>query len=167
MNTGPHPGQKKRLFQSSDVVSILHLLSLFLGACSENNLAVVHLCEKSNIDKLNRLLAVIGSNIQKTHHGAVVPDRATWHRSKDLKIPSNLSLLHLPSYSPELNPLENVYDYLKSNFFFNRVFETLEDIKTHTRKAWQAFVDDPNLMKSIMHRKWAVAPILEIQISVI
>ena len=98
--------------------------TLFSAACPEYHLEATHLCEKSNTDEMNLHLAAIGASVQKGHHGVVVLDRATWHRSRDLKIPSNLSLLHLPPYSPELNPMENVYNYLKSNYLSNRVFET-------------------------------------------
>ena len=86
-------------------------------------------------DERNRHLAAIGASVQKSHHGVGVLDRATWHRSRDLKIPSNLSLLHLPPYAPELNPMENVYNDLKSNYLSNRVFEALEEINAQTQKA--------------------------------
>ncbi len=136
--------------------------TLFKAACPEYHLEATHLCKKSNTDERNRHLAAIGASVHKSHHGVGVLDQATWHRSRDLKIPSNLSLLHLPPYAPELNPIENV-----SNYLSNRVFETLEEIKAQTKKAWQTFADDPNRMKSIMHQKWAVAPTCENQTSVI
>ena len=72
--------------------------------------------------------------MRKGHYGVVVLERATWHRSGDLKVPANLSLLHLPPYSPELNPMGNVYNHLKTNYHANRFFETLEDVSGEVKK---------------------------------
>lgn len=131
---------------------------LFSAACPEHRSTAMHLCERSNTVEMNRHLEAISDAVRKGHHGVVVLDRATWHRSRELKVPANLSLLHLPPYSPELNPMENVYNYLKTNHHANRFFETLEDVKANVQQAWQALIDDPNRLTSIMHRKWAVAP---------
>ena len=90
-------------------------------------------------------------------HAVVVLDGAGWHKSKDLDIPSNLSLLHLPPYSPELNPMENVFEYLKSNHLANRVFRLVEDVFIGVKMAWLEFEDAPDLIKSITSRKWAAA----------
>ena len=131
---------------------------LFSAACPEYHLSAAHITDQSNTDEMNELLVAISAEVQEGYHAVVILDRATWHRSRDLVIPSNVSLLHLPPYSPELNPMETVYNHLKSNFHANRVFETIDDLKANTQRAWQAFADDPDLMKSIMHRKWVIAP---------
>ena len=54
--------------------------------------------------------------------------------------------------------MENVYNYLKSTFHANRVFETLEEIRDNTQRAWKTVAENPEFMPSIMHREWAVAP---------
>ena len=54
--------------------------------------------------------------------------------------------------------METVYNYLKSNFHANKVFETIDDLKANTQRAWQTLVDVPDLMKSTMRRNWVVAP---------
>lgn len=55
----------------------------------------------------------------------IVLDGASWHRSVNLAIPANISIIHLPPYSPELNPVERLWNYLKSNTIKNRFYDSL------------------------------------------
>ena len=72
-----------------------------------------------------------------------------------MQIPDNISLLQLPSYSPELNPVENVWQYLKQNFLSNRVFQTYEAIVEACCSAWNALMALPQRLRSITERDWA------------
>lgn len=56
-------------------------------------------------------------------------DRAGWHTSKTLKIPHNIRLVPLPSYSPELNPTEHVWDELREKFFHNIAFDSIGSVE--------------------------------------
>ncbi|MCY4462238.1 MAG: transposase [Albidovulum sp.] len=58
-----------------------------------------------------------------------VLDGAGWHRSKALEIPASVTLLRLPPCSPELNPVETVFQFLKSRRFASQVFETADAVK--------------------------------------
>jgi transposase len=73
-------------------------------------------------------LANISSRIPTNHHAVIVMDRAPWHHSLD--VPENMTVISLPSYSPELNPQENIWQYLKNNFLSNCIFEDLDHITT-------------------------------------
>lgn len=55
-------------------------------------------------------------------------DQAGWHKSKSLKIPENIRLLFQPAYSPELNPVEHIWDELREKFTKNIVFKSLEQV---------------------------------------
>ncbi len=57
-------------------------------------------------------------------------DQAGWHKSNDLKVPENIRLLPQPSHSPELNPVEHLWDELREKNLNNRAFETIEDTIT-------------------------------------
>lgn len=59
----------------------------------------------------------------------LIMDGAGWHKSKDLKIPHNIKIVYLPSYSPELNPVERLWLYIKSNILRNKLYETLDDLQ--------------------------------------
>ena len=62
-------------------------------------------------------------------HALLTVDGAGWHRTGDkLRVPDNITVLHLPPYSPELNPVENVWAYLRSNKLSNRVFDSYDTI---------------------------------------
>ncbi|MCY4589008.1 MAG: transposase [Alphaproteobacteria bacterium] len=64
--------------------------------------------DKANTASMNEHLAATGAAVAPGAHGVVVLDGAGWHRSGDLLVPPNLTLLHLPPYSPELNPMEQI-----------------------------------------------------------
>ncbi|MBK8202550.1 MAG: IS630 family transposase [Bdellovibrionales bacterium] len=58
-----------------------------------------------------------GRRLPKYVQAVMVVDGAGWHSAEELTVPKNITLLRLPPYSPELNPIEQVWGYLKSNFF--------------------------------------------------
>ena len=60
---------------------------------------------------------------------ALIMDGAGWHKSKALAIPSNIVIFHLPPYSPELNPVERLWLYIKSHTLANKIYESLEDLE--------------------------------------
>ena len=128
---------------------------LFSAACPDRELAVGHISERANTPEMNRHLEDISEQVAPGSHAVVVLDGAGWHKSRDLEIPTNISLLFLPPYSPELNPMENVFEFLKSSQLANRVFQTVEDVKLAVRKAWMKFAEDPERIHSITHREWA------------
>jgi hypothetical protein len=82
---------------------------------------------------------------------------AGWHGAKDLKAPSNISLLPLPPRSPELNPQENIWQFMRTNWLSNRVFKSFDDIVDHCCYAWNTLIDQPWKIMSIARRDWALA----------
>lgn len=83
----------------------------------------------ANHEGLNEHLKEISAHVPHGRHAVVVQDQAGWHHKKELQIPSNISILHLPPYSPELNPQEQVWQHLKDNYLANRVL--LIGLPTH------------------------------------
>lgn len=79
-------------------------------------------------------------------------DGAGWHTSTSLHPPDNLLLICLPPYAPELNPVENVWEYLRKNNLALRIYDTYDDIV-----AWSRLIADPDILTSITQRAWAVA----------
>ena len=80
--------------------------------------------EKMNTESMSHFLLHV-SKEHKDEFVVMVLDGASSHRSKELKIPENVSLIRLPPYSPELNPAEQIWNVLRRNFFANRVFDSL------------------------------------------
>jgi transposase len=88
-------------------------------------------------------------------HAVVLMDRAGWHSTGKLKIPKNLTIILLPPKSPELNPVENIWQYLRANYLSNRVFENYEAIAEVTCDAWNKLISQPQTITSIGMRDWA------------
>jgi transposase len=88
-------------------------------------------------------------------HAVVLLDQAGWHQSKRLLIPANITLVPLPAKAPELNPVENVWQFLRENWLSNRVFRSYEDILDHCCAAWNKLIDQPWRIMSIGLRDWA------------
>lgn len=97
----------------------------------------------------------ISRRVQRGAHAVVLLDRAGWHTTEKLIVPKNMSLLFLPSRSPELNPVENVWQYLRQNWLSNRVFDNYDAIIDAACKAWNNLIEQPETITSIGMRKWA------------
>jgi transposase len=88
-------------------------------------------------------------------HALVLVDQAGWHQSKTLVVPDNITLVPLPSKAPELNPVENIWQYMRENWISNRIFASYSDILDHCCAAWNKLTDRPWLIMSIGLRDWA------------
>jgi transposase len=88
-------------------------------------------------------------------HAVILMDRAGWHTTGKLKVPKNITIIFLPSRSPELNPVENIWQYIRANWLSNRVFEDYEAIIDAGCEAWNRLIDQPDVIRSIGMRKWA------------
>lgn len=105
---------------------------------------------------MNLHLAEISRNVTPGSHAVVLLDGAGWHQTGGkLKVPNNISLLKLPAYSPELNPVENIWQYLRQNQLSNRVFHNYDAIVDACCQAWNALTADKGRIKSIASRPWA------------
>lgn len=100
-------------------------------------------------------LQEISRNVTPGAHAVVVLDGAGWHGAKALTVPDNISLLSLPPYSPELNPIENVWEYLRQNFLSNRVFDDYDAIVEACCEAWRTFTTLTDVVMSVTRRSWA------------
>lgn len=86
-------------------------------------------------------------------HVVLVLDQAGWHVAKDLKVPANIALLHLPPYSPELNGAERIWGYLRSHFLSNRVYKDYNELFEALIAAWNKL--DAARLASLTHCAWA------------
>ena len=88
-------------------------------------------------------LEEISGAVAPDAHAVVVMDQAGWHTSGKLDVPANVSILALPSRAPELNPVENVWQFMRDNWLSNRVFSSYDDIVDHCCEAWNKLVAQP------------------------
>jgi transposase len=107
-----------------------------------------------NTDYMNHHLRFISEEAGKDVHVVLVLDQAGWHTAKQLIMPENITLLYLPAYSPELNPIERLWAYLKSHYLSNRVYKNYEHILKAGTIAWNKIT--PEMFCSICQTTWAM-----------
>ena len=121
-----------------------------LGAvCPETGHAEGLLSPQLNTKIINIFLQQFSQTIPAEEHGVMVWDGAGFHTSKQLKVPDHVTLVQLPAYSPELNPIENLWHYLKRHFWSNRAYQDYDALEEAAMAAWQRAVLDTELMKTV------------------
>jgi hypothetical protein len=109
----------------------------------------------ANTRAMQMHLDEISRTVATKAHGVVLMDRAGWHRTDKLKVPKNLTIILLPSRSPELNPVENIWQFLRQNLLSNLVFEDYDEILEAGCRAWNSLINQPEIIRSIGMREWA------------
>jgi hypothetical protein len=79
----------------------------------------------------------------------LVWDNAGYHRAKSLICPANITLVKLPPYSPELNPVENLWHYLRSHYWSNREYGDVDELFDAAEVAWRAVCLNTETIKTV------------------
>jgi transposase len=133
---------------------------LFGAICPARDHGAALVLPKADAEAMNLHLAEISRHVTPGAHAVLWADGAGWHRiGGKLNVPDNITLLKLPPYSPELNPVENVWQYLRQNQLSNRVFATYDAIVDACCDAWRKLAVEPGRIQSIATRPWATAPV--------
>ena len=110
----------------------------------------------ANSEAMSIHLAEMSRCVRPDAHGVLVCDGAGWHQTGHrLIVPNNITLLPLPPYAPELNPMENVWEYLRANKLSMAVWDSYDAIVEACCNAWNWLIADPQRVVSITQRKWA------------
>ena len=104
---------------------------------------------------MNLHLVEISKQVAAGAHAVLLLDGAGHHQEAALELPPNMTLLPLPAYSPELNPAENIWAYLRANKLANTVYESYDEIVAKACEAWMFFANDKERVASIATRQWA------------
>jgi putative transposase len=128
---------------------------LFGAICPKRGTGAAIVMPSANTQAMQHHLDEIARNLAPKAHAVVVLDQAGWHTTDKLRVPENLSLLPLPPKSPELNPVENIWQFLRQNKLSNRIFGDYEAIVTAACDAWNSLLTDPARITSIGTRQWA------------
>lgn len=96
----------------------------------------------------------ISDQVPEGRHAVLVLDQAAWHTTSKVKQYDNLTLLPLPPASPELNPVEQVWQLLRDSWLANRCYKGYEAIVDACCEAWNWFVDTPNRIRQLCSRSW-------------
>jgi len=90
----------------------------------------------------------------KDVHCLMFLDGAGWHIAKELRVPKNITLLFLPPYSPELNPVEHIWEHLRENYFGNQSFDSLDEVEDALCSALRTIGQDYHLVSSLTCFDW-------------
>jgi hypothetical protein len=108
-----------------------------------------------SIAAMNKHLAEISQCVRVRAIALLILDGAGWHGSPQLIVPDNIVLMPLPPYAPELNSVENIWEYLRSTFLSHCVFDTYAAILDACCDAWNALMAKSEVITSIGTRDWA------------
>jgi hypothetical protein len=128
---------------------------LFGAICPMRGTGAALMMPFANTDAMQRHLEEISRSVATRAHAVVLMDRAGWHETNKLRVPKNLTIILLPSRAPELNPVENVWQYLRQNWLSNRVFDDYGAILNAGCDAWNRLIAQPQTILSIGARAWA------------
>ena len=104
---------------------------------------------------MNEHLKLISTEVDPGAHAVVLLDQAGWHTTPKLNVPGSITLMKLPPRAPELNPVENMWQFIRDNWLSNRVFKTYGDILAHCCEAWNKLTERPWHIRTIGMRQWA------------
>ena len=98
---------------------------------------------------INAFLGQLSRALESDIQAVLIWDGAGQHTSGRLRVPENVSLIRLPAYSPELNPIENLWHYLRSHHWSNRSYEDQDALFEAAVDAWRAVCLDPDTIRSV------------------
>ena len=130
---------------------------LFGAVCPARDTGAAIVMPEINVPAMNEHLAEIGRCVSPSAHAILVLDGAGWHPRQGLTVPDNISLLFLPPYSPELNPVEEFWHELRRRFFANRIIDTVEELIEACCTAWNTALKTPGFIKSVTGYYWLPA----------
>jgi transposase len=129
---------------------------VFGAVCPAEGKASALVMPAANSESMQHHLNLIAAAVTPGKHGVLVLDRAAWHVTEKLLMPANLSILPLPPYSPELNPVEQIWQQLRQSDWANRCFKGYDEIVEVCCQAWNRFASQPDTIRNLCTRQWAL-----------
>jgi transposase len=111
------------------------------------------LAPRVNTVTMNAFLEVLSSEVDPGDLVVLIMDQAGWHRARALVVPGNIVILHLPPYSPELNPVENLWGYMRSHHLSNRAYDGYDHLMQAAGDAYRTLT--PGVLKSVCRCDYA------------
>mgnify|MGYP003429848613 FL=1 len=131
---------------------------IYGAVCARDGNAFGLVLPYTNTQSMQLFLDELSKYAPQNRHIALMMDNAGWHTAKDLLIPSNITLVPLPPYSPELNAIEQVWSWIKQHYLSNSNFKDYNDIVDKVCLAWAEFSRQPDLVTSMCSRDWLLTP---------
>jgi len=128
---------------------------IFGAVCPARDTGAALVIPHVSITAMNVLLAEVADQLPRGTHAVMLIDNAGWHIAGDIRVPPNITLLHLPPYSPELNAIERVWQYLRDRYLSGRLFTGTSAIISACCDAWHRLLAEPARIRSLTDFEWA------------
>ena len=128
---------------------------IFGAICPKQGKGAALVLPRCNTAAMSLHLAEIAATVAPGAHAVLLMDQAGWHLSHHLVVPPNITVMPLPPKCPELNPVENVWQFMRDNWLSNRIFQSYGTILDHCCEAWNKLIGQPWRIMSIGMRDWA------------
>ena len=122
--------------------------------CPVRDTGVALVMTRLDTQAMNLFLAELAQAVAPGAHAVVLMDKAGWHIADNLVVPANITPVFLPPYSPELNPIERLWLYLKDSRLTHRVFAGTAEIIDACCNAWNGLLAETGRIKSLCAYPW-------------
>jgi hypothetical protein len=122
---------------------------VFAAVAPEQGLMTSLILPCADTAMMNRFLAQVAEDFAE-YFIVMQVDQAGWHRAKELQVPENMRLIFQPAYSPEVNPVEHLWEDLREKYLHNRVFASLDELLEVLCQALSELTEDTERLRSMM-----------------
>src|SRR3954453_8813540 len=129
-------------------------LYVLVAVCISTGASSALIMPELNADVLNLFLEQLSRELPAGVHAVLIWDGAGFHTSGDLEVPSNISLILLPPYSPELNPVENLWHYLRAHHWSNRAYQDYDELESEAARSLCTVCCDREKLKTICNAEY-------------
>jgi transposase len=124
-------------------------VQVLTAVCPQTGQAEGLIAERLNATVIQLFLEQLSATIPEGVHAILVWDGAGWHTAKALRPPANLTLVTLPPYSPELNPVERLWHYLREHHWSNREYRSVQELEDAAIAGWRAVCLRGELIRTV------------------
>jgi hypothetical protein len=128
---------------------------IFGAVCPERDTGAALVLSHVSTEAMSLLLDEVAAQLPAGTHAAMLIDNAGWHTANELRVPSNITLVHLPPYAPELNAIEKVWQYMRDNYLSGRLFTDTSAIIDACCDAWCRVIAETGRIQSLTNFEWA------------
>jgi hypothetical protein len=122
---------------------------VFAAVAPEQGLMTSLILPSADTAMMNLFLAQVAQDFAD-YFIVMQVDQAGWHRAKDLHVPENMRLIFQPAYSPEVNPVEHLWEEVREKYLHNRIFPSLEELIEVLCQALTDLTEDKQRLRSMM-----------------
>lgn len=135
-------------------------LYVFGAACPQTGQTVGLTAPYLNVDTVNAFFEQFKKETDSKVHVLMIWDQAGFHTSKKIDVPENVTIVPLPPYSPQLNPIEKLWQYLRHHHWANRIYDGYDELTEAVIQAWQEVCLDAKKVKSICRARYIESAVI-------